>query len=199
MKVTRYSYFHHEIYEPEAAMRHKGLGQTACPVARALDHVGEPWSILILRDALHGLTRFDQFAESLGIAPNMLTRRLRALVASGLLERRAYSQHPPRYEYLLTERGREFAPVLWALVGWVNQHFAPEGASALIVDDATGAAADPLLVDRHTGRPLDDRSFGLGPGPAATERLRQRYAFAAERRAQRRAQPSTPNAEVSHE
>jgi len=71
-----------------------------CPIARSLERVGEWWSILILRDALHGLTRFDEFQKSLGIAPNMLTRRLNALVEGGLLERRRYSERPPRDEYL---------------------------------------------------------------------------------------------------
>ena len=69
-----------------------------CPIARSLERVGEWWSMLIMRDALHGFTRFDEFQRSLGIAPNMLTRRLNALVDAGLLERRRYSEHPPRDE-----------------------------------------------------------------------------------------------------
>ena len=76
-----------------------------CPIARGLERVGEWWSILILRDALHGMTRFDEFQKSLGIAPNMLARRLNALVHAGLLERRRYSERPPRDEYLPTARG----------------------------------------------------------------------------------------------
>ena len=76
---------------------------------------------------LRGLTRFDQFQKSLGIAPNMLTRRLNALVEAGLLERRRYSERPPRDEYVLTERGADFAPVLLAMLAWGNRHFAPEG------------------------------------------------------------------------
>ncbi len=103
-----------------------------CPIARSLERVGEWWSILILRDALHGYTRFDQFQKSLGIAPNMLTRRLNALVEAGLLERRRYSAHPPRDEYVLTARGRDFRPVIVALLAWGNKHFAPEGASVLL-------------------------------------------------------------------
>jgi DNA-binding HxlR family transcriptional regulator len=83
-------------------MQHKSFGSMACPIARSLERVGEWWSILILRDAFRGTTRFDQFQKSLGIAPNILTRRLNALVGSGLLERRRYSERPPRYEYLLT-------------------------------------------------------------------------------------------------
>src|SRR5205085_10112733 len=95
----------------------------------------------------------------LDIAPNMLTRRLNALVESGLLERRRYNERPPRYEYVLTERGRDFRPVLWALLSWGNKHFAPEGKSVVIVDRETGAEADPLLIDRASGRPLTEAAF----------------------------------------
>ena len=89
-------------------MQRKSFADMACPIARGLERVGEWWSMLILRDAFAGMTRFDEFQQSLGIAPNMLTRRLAALVESGLLERRRYSERPPRDEYLLTERGRDF-------------------------------------------------------------------------------------------
>src|SRR6266849_3350113 len=93
-------------------MRRKSFGNLQCPIARSLERVGEWWSILILRDAFLGATRFEQFQKSLDIAPNMLTRRLKALVDSGLLERRRYSARPPRHEYVLTARGRDFRPVL---------------------------------------------------------------------------------------
>ena len=83
-------------------MRRKSFGNMQCPIARSLERVGEWWSILILRDASLGLTRFDEFQESLGIAPNILTRRLKALVEAGLLERRRYSERPPRDEYVLS-------------------------------------------------------------------------------------------------
>src|SRR5436305_12743074 len=101
-------------------MRRKSFGHMQCPIARSLERVGEWWSILILRDAFHGLTRFDQFRQSLGIAPNMLARRLNALVENGLLERRPYGGRPPRNEYVLTETGRDFRPVLWTLLAWGN-------------------------------------------------------------------------------
>ena len=94
-----------------------------CPIARSLEHVGEWWSILILRDATRGLRRFDQFQKSLNIAPNILTRRLETLLESGLLERRLYCDHPPRYEYALTGAGRAFRPVLVALLEWGNEYF----------------------------------------------------------------------------
>jgi DNA-binding HxlR family transcriptional regulator len=157
-------------------MQRKSFGGMPCPIARSLERVGEWWSILILRDAFQGLTRFDQFQKSLKIAPNMLTRRLNALVEAGLLERRRYSERPPRDEYVLTERGRDFRPVLWALLAWGNKHFAPEGRSVVIVDAATGAEAEPVLVDRASGRPLVEPAFRAAAGPAAGETTRRRYA-----------------------
>src|SRR5271154_4943229 len=108
-------------------MQRKSFGNMHCPIARSLERVGEWWSILILRDAFYGLTRFDQFQTSLGIAPNMLTRRLDALVEAGLLARQLYNKHPPRYEYVLTPRGRDFWPVLVSLMAYGNRHFAKEG------------------------------------------------------------------------
>src|SRR5437667_3131915 len=157
-------------------MQRKSFSNMPCPIARSLERVGEWWSMLILRDALHGMTRFDEFQKSLGIAPNMLTRRLDALVEAGLLERRRYSERPPRDEYVLTARGRDFRPVLIALLAWGNKHFAPEGASVLLVNAKTGAAVDPILVDRATGRPIKEPDFALAAGPAATEGVRRRYA-----------------------
>ena len=157
-------------------MRRTGFADLPCPIARSLERVGEWWSILILRDAFAGLTRFEEFQDSLGIAPNMLTRRLTALVEDGLLERRRYSERPPRHEYVLTERGRDFRPVLLAMMAWGNRHFAPEGASVQIVDAQTGAPADPVLVDRATGRPIIGPDFVVAPGPAAGEGTRRRLA-----------------------
>ena len=160
-------------------MQRKSFGNMQCPIARSLERVGEWWSILVLRDAFHGLTRFDEFQRSLDIAPNMLSRRLNALVDGGLLQRRRYTDHPPRYEYVLTERGRDFRPVLVAMLAWGNKHFTPEGKSVVIVDRETGAEADPVLVDRSSGRPLTEPHFRSAPGPAADERTRRRYGLAA--------------------
>jgi len=159
-------------------MQRKSFGQMPCPIARSLEHVGEWWSMLIVRDALLGCTRFDQFQKSLGIAPNMLTRRLNALVAAGLLERRRYSAHPPRSEYVPTARARDFRPILIALLAWGNKHFAPEGPSVLLVNARTGAAVEPVLVDAATGRPIASPEYALAPGPAAGERTRRRLASA---------------------
>src|SRR5438132_9283974 len=156
-------------------MQRKSFGQMQCPIARSLERVGEWWSLLILRDALHGLTLFDEFQKSLGIAPNVLSRRLNALVESGLLERRRYSEHPPRDRYLLTERGRDFRPVVLSLLAWGNRHFAPEGPSVMLVNRKTGAAVDPIRPDPATGRPVDEPDYGLAPGPAANGRVLQKY------------------------
>jgi DNA-binding HxlR family transcriptional regulator len=163
-------------------MQRKSFGEMQCPIARSLERVGEWWSILVLRDALHGLTRFDEFQKSLGIAPNMLTRRLNALVLAGLLERRRYSEHPPRDEYRLTERGRDFRPVVLSLLAWGNRHFAPEGASVMLINRETGAAVDPILTDPLTGRPVDERHYALAAGPAASDRVLEKYQAVAEAR-----------------
>ena len=142
----------------------KSFAGMPCPIARGLEHVGEWWSMLILRDALRGATRFDQFQDNLGIAPAMLTKRLAALTESGLLERHRYNEHPPRDEYLLTPRGRDFRPVLLAMLAWGNRHFPPDGPSVQIVDIETGETVDPVLVDPRTHKPVD------GPGYAIVSR-----------------------------
>jgi DNA-binding HxlR family transcriptional regulator len=167
-------------------MQRKNFAHMQCPVARSLERVGEWWSILILRDAVYGLKRFDEFQKSLDIAPNMLTRRLNALVKSGLLKRQRYSDKPPRYEYVLTDRGRDFRPVLIALLTWGNKHFAPEGPSVLLADQDTGAVAEPVMVDRVSGRPIPGPGFSVVPGPAASERMRERLARAAQIAASRK-------------
>ncbi|MDN0083146.1 helix-turn-helix domain-containing protein [Crenobacter sp. SG2305] len=159
-------------------MQRKSFGHMQCPIARSLERVGEWWSILILRDAFYGLTRFDEFQKSLDIAPNMLTRRLNALVEAGLLEKHRYCERPPRYEYLLTERGRDFRPVLLALLAWGNRHFAPEGESVLLVDNETGERAEPILVDERTGQPIREGRHVIGAGPAAGGAIKRRVALA---------------------
>lgn len=104
-------------------MQHISFRAATCPIALSLERVGTWWSIMILRDAFRGLTRFDQFQNSLGIAPNILSRRLRSLVEAGLLAKSRYHDRPPRDEYVLTEMGRDFRPVLRALLVWGETHF----------------------------------------------------------------------------
>lgn len=131
-----------------------------CPVARGLTRAGDMWSMLILRDAGLGLTRFDQFQKSLGIAPNILTRRLAALTEAGLLERRQYSARPPRHEYVLTECGRDYLPILHALGAWGARHFGG-GPMSVVVEAESGRTVEPVVVDRATGTPLDAMGLEL--------------------------------------
>jgi DNA-binding HxlR family transcriptional regulator len=153
-------------------MERTSFESMSCPVALALERVGEWWSILILRDATHGFTRFEQFQKSLGISPNSLSRRLAALVDAGLLERRRYNERPPRDEYVLTQAGHAFRPVLTALYAWGNEFYPPTAVNVRLVDSETGLDVEPLLIDRKTGKPADDEHTTFLPGPAADDRLR---------------------------
>ncbi|HKQ69765.1 MAG TPA: helix-turn-helix domain-containing protein [Polyangiaceae bacterium] len=145
-----------------------------CPIARSLERIGDWWSILIVRDAFYGLARFDEFQESLGVAPNVLTRRLRGLVEDGLFERRQYERRPPRYEYVLTRTGRDFYPVLLALLHWGNRHFSPGGPPVEIVAMPDGRRVRPVVVDAETGQPLRGANFAFAAGPGADRQMTRR-------------------------
>lgn len=155
-------------------MQRKTLVDSECPIALSLEHVGEWWSLLIMRDALQGLSRFDDFAKSLEIAPSMLTRRLNALVEAGLLERHAYSTRPLRHEYLPSARGRDLQGVLYALIAWGNRHFAPEAVSVQVVEKGTGKALQPMMVEVESGRVVPWSACELVQGPGASEGMRAR-------------------------
>jgi DNA-binding HxlR family transcriptional regulator len=155
-------------------MRRRSLEKANCPIARSLERVGEWWSILILRDALHGYTRFEEFRESLGVAPNILTTRLARLVDDGFLEKRQYSERPPRHEYVPTQRGRDFRPVLLSLMAFGNKHFAPEGAMVEVINTRTGKPADIGVFDRTTGLAVAAPDYRMVP--AANARVKKRYA-----------------------
>ncbi|NYF30873.1 helix-turn-helix domain-containing protein [Sphingopyxis sp. JAI108] len=127
-----------------------------CPIDRGLMRVGDRWSMLILRDIERGLTRYEQLRTSLSIAPNILSRRLAALTDAGLIEKSRYSQRPPRDEYLLTDAGRDFLPILLAIGAWGRKY---NGAGALSrhLDAATGKVVRPVVVDANTGAPIGSR------------------------------------------
>ena len=137
----------------------KNSSRPQCPVARGLQSVGDAWSILVLRDAHAGLTRFDQFRKSLGIVPTMLTKRLKALTEDGLLEKRLYSERPPREEYVLTDAGRDFLPILMMFGTWAHRHC--DGNLARFVDVETGNEIEPIGIDAVTGAKLGSRSIRL--------------------------------------
>lgn len=140
-------------------MRHKSFADMNCAIAQTLEQVGEWWSLLIIRDALHGLTRFDEFQQSLNISPNSLTRRLSALCDRGLLQRHRYQDRPPRDEYLLTPQGRDLQPVIEALGAWGRKHVTRTKANVRLRHNESGTEADPILIDRHTQSPLDLDNF----------------------------------------
>ena len=119
----------------------------SCPVAKSLDLVGDRWTLLLVRDLLPGPQRFQTLQAGLkGIAPNILSDRLQRMEAHGLLTRRFYSEHPPRAEYTLTERGRELGVVVGALATWGGRHV--HQASALVHDDC-GRPVEMKYFCRH--------------------------------------------------
>lgn len=146
-----------------------------CPVARSMAVLGERWAILILREAFYGTTRFDDFQANLGIAPNILSARLRSLVQHGLLAR-APRAKGARQDYVLTEKGRDFFPAFVALKRWGDRWMTgPEGPLILLEERTTGAvvSAPPLLSS--TGAPLAPEDVRVLPGPGAGRTLRERF------------------------
>ena len=131
-----------------------------CPIARSLDVLGDAWTILILRDASAGLTRFDQFRKSLGIAPTMLTKRLAMLTEEKLLEKRQYSERPPREEYVLTEAGRDYVPVLFMIAAWGQKHRGG-GKLTRFLDAEKGTDLKPIAIDAVTGAPIGTREIRI--------------------------------------
>jgi DNA-binding HxlR family transcriptional regulator len=134
----------------------ENIYETPCPIARGIACIGDTWSMLILRDASNGITRFDQFRKSLQIAPTILTRRLATLTEEGLLEKQRYSQRPPRDEYVLTAAGRDYLPVLAMLGAW-GRKYRGEGKLTRFVDAETGIEIQPVAVDAVTGAKIGTR------------------------------------------
>jgi DNA-binding HxlR family transcriptional regulator len=137
------------------------LSSGPCSISRGLALVGDTWSVLILRDASRGMTQFDQFRTSLGIAPNILSRRLKALTEAGVLEKRRYSERPPRDEYVLTQAGREFLPIMAALGEWGRRYNGGGAPMSHLVDDETGERVRAVVIDETTGKRLDEVAMHL--------------------------------------
>lgn len=142
-------------------MKKKSFANMPCPIALSLEHVGDWWNILILRDLSYGLCRFDEFEKSLGIAPSTLTRRLNGLIESGLVERHAYTDKPLRYDYVLTESGRDFRSVVLSLMKWGHKHFSGERSNIELFDENTGVAVDLVLTDGNTGKRINMHDHSL--------------------------------------
>ncbi|MTD07048.1 transcriptional regulator [Serratia sp. YC16] len=163
-------------------MQKTRFSDAPCPVARSLDLVGEWWSILILRDAFQGLSRFDEFQQSLGMSPTLLARRLKDLVAHGILHKELYQTRPARYQYLLTERGNDFLPVLAALSQWGNRHLTDGDISAQLIDSRSDQPIEVQLINHDTQQPVPQRFITLAPGPAASDGIHQRAELMRRRR-----------------
>lgn len=158
-------------------MKVTSLASMPCPVARALSCVGEWWSLLIIRDAAQGLSRFDEFEKSLGISSSMLARRLAQLVDQGLLEKHAYQQRPVRYEYVLTEKGLALYPIILMLFDWGEKYASSEGQhQSVLVDREHHRPLEPIVVDRHTRVPLTFNNTWIVPGPDVQPPMIQRIA-----------------------
>ena len=139
-----------------------------CSVAHCLDVVGEWWSLLIVRDAFLGVTRFDDFQARLGISRNILTQRLNRLVDNEILTRVRYQDHPPRSEYRLTSKGRDLWPVVTAMRQWGDRWAAPDGTPLQIRHTACGHVVTAVPACSHCGEPLDARSVTAVPGSGAS-------------------------------
>ncbi len=148
-------------------MRRTRFDRWPCPIARATDLIGDWWTPIILRNAFAGERRFEDFQKSLNVSRAILTSRLNRLVKEGLMERVAYSERPPRCEYRLTDKGRDFWPVLAAMWRWGEDWMWKDGKSpAMLVDRDTGAEVRPQVVDGNTGAPLDVRKTRVVPRKA---------------------------------
>lgn len=145
-------------------MRRTRFNKWPCPIARATDLIGDWWTPIILRNAFMGERRFEQFQESLGLSRAILASRLNRLVEEGLMTKVAYSERPTRYEYRLTDKGRDFWQVLAAMWRWGEDWMWEEGeAPVMLIDRETGKQIRPITVDANTGEPLDVRKTWVVP------------------------------------
>jgi DNA-binding HxlR family transcriptional regulator len=136
-----------------------------CSIARTLELVGERWTLLIIRQALLGTRRFDEFQSELGIARNVLSTRLERLVEAGILRRSLYEERPRRYEYRLTKKGTDLWPVLMAMLQWGDRYEAPEGPPVVIEHRDCGGELDDRRRCRRCGQELEAWQVVRVPGP----------------------------------
>ncbi len=139
----------------------------SCSIGRAMELLGERWTFLILREAFWGVRRFTELQRNLGIARNILSARLQTLVASGILERRLYQEDPERYEYRLSEMGRDLYPAIVAIMRWGDKHLTGEGCTPLVLRHTCGHDAAPQMTCSHCGEPVDARDIRPEPAESA--------------------------------
>ncbi len=140
-----------------------------CSLASALEVIGERWSLLIVRDVLLGLRRFDEIQSDLGIARNVLNARLTRLLDQGVLEKRLYQERPPRYEYRLTDKGLDLWPAIVALMQWGNRYTSPAAGPPVVLEHrGCGGAVDEHRICETCGARLSVRDVRALPGPGAT-------------------------------
>ncbi|MGH2807982.1 MAG: winged helix-turn-helix transcriptional regulator [Actinomycetota bacterium] len=135
-------------------MTPRELAAMECSVARTLDAIGDRWSLLILRDAFYGVRRFDDFQRDLGVARNILTDRLQKLVAKGVLERRQYEERPPRFEYRLSDRGRDLVGVVLAMMRWGDRWTGDGPAPVTVTHTTCGHVTQPIVSCSECGDEL---------------------------------------------
>ena len=148
-------------------MRRTSLRDRNCSIAQCLEVTGDWWTLLILRDVFLGVRRFDALQADLGISRNVLARRLDALVVDGVLERRPYSDAPPRAEYVLTEKGRGLWPVLNAMRQWGDEWSAPNGPPVELVHRACGHRTHAVTTCATCGEPMGTSDVQAVAGPGA--------------------------------
>jgi len=142
-----------------------------CSVAQCLEVVGEWWSMLIVRDAFLGVTRFDDFQERLGISRNILNQRLNHLVGAGVLAKVPYREHPPRYDYRLTDKGRDLWPVLTSMRQWGDKYAAPAGPPLQVTHKGCGHVSEAVMTCSECGEQIGPRDVRAEAGPGAGEPL----------------------------
>lgn len=146
-----------------------------CSIARALGEVGERWSLLIIREAIMGSTRFDEFHERLGVARNILTNRLASLVEHGVMTRTPAPDNARIHYYRLTEKGHDLLPVIVALMQWGDRWIhANIGPPIVLIDTATRKPIRKIEVSAHDCRPLNRTGIEITAGPGATPTMRKR-------------------------
>ncbi|WP_158813955.1 helix-turn-helix domain-containing protein [Methylocapsa sp. S129] len=151
-------------------MERTSFAEMRCSLARGLDMIGDWWSPLIIRDLFLNVTRFDELIEDLGISRNLLTRRLKSLVECGVIDREIYQRRPVRYEYRLTESGRDLVPVILALTAWGDRWARPkEGSPILFVHKTCGHQFQPQVSCSACGQAISADAVKpiAGPGGAA--------------------------------